>query len=505
MHYEYDDASWHPREIFQSSPYYAPHSWSRGFRESSLTPRYDLLLRSTPSTPKPNRLLFNMGTLTADVPRLAEHCPHKLPSSCRLTSIPLCCACYDRRPHSTSYSVYVDGLGLVQRGTRWQNYCWFCKSTISSNVHGSQQLTRLAFWENRVSAAGVPNYQTRIPEDPDQTEFVQRWFEFHQGYRTVKYEDGNERRIPLIGEPLKDVTPGHIPRTLDELRNGIDTSSAEQRLRTTVLRASRQSTETSQPVRSLADTLDDLLEQAIAEEEEESTRNASQEALIPGNVDTRLAQREHTTFQFTRGLERRERQRAMFRRVYGTPEEIQSEEYVSPITSMFNRAWERHRQFQELRRAQESGLRSMQRHGESIIPAVESFHLTESDEGPDAEGQRPAERRFEGIRRGAELVAARATYLLQMTRSQPMFAGLDGDDRPEPLTDDQMTFKLECKVCLTQKADVACTPCGHLSMCSWCADQVIPVRKGSTIPKDKGAQCPVCRNGVKRRIKIFTV
>ena len=266
-------------------------------------------------------------------------------------------------------------------------------------------------------------------------------------------------------------------------------------------------------MRSLADTLDDLLEQAIAEEEEESTRNGSQEALIPGNVDTRLAQsnderpREHTTFQFTRGLERRDRQRAMFRRVYGTPEEIQSEEYVSPITSMFNRAWERHRQFQELRRAQESLTipRNTQRHGESIIPAVENFHLAESDEGPDPEGQRPAERRFEGIRRGAELVAARATYLRQMIRSQPMFAGLDGDDRPEPLTDDQMTFKLECKVCLTQKADVACTPCGHLSMCSWCADQVIPVRKGSAIPKDKGAQCPVCRNGVKQRVKIFTV
>lgn len=382
-----------------------------------------------------------------------------------------------------------------------------------------------AFWQNRVSAVGVPSAQTHIPEDPDQSEFVQRWFEFHQGYRTVKREDGTDGRIAVVGEPLKDVTPGHLPRTLDELRNGIATSSAEQRLRITSRRASRQSTESSQPLQSLVDTLDDLLEQAIAEEEE-STRNGSQEALIPGNVDPRPAhsndeqRRHHIPFhfnqamEFTRqGLERRDRQRLMFRRVYGTPEEIRSEEYVSPITSMFNRAWERHRQFQELRRAQENlmgehGFRNMQHHGEPTILGSEragSSNLTELAEGSDLDAQPSVERRFEGIRRGAELVAARATHLRQMIRSQPIFDGLDGDDRPEPLTDDQMTFKLECKVCLTQKADIACTPCGHLSMCSWCADQVIPVREASGIPKDRRAQCPVCKKGVKRRVKIFTV
>jgi hypothetical protein len=368
----------------------------------------------------------------------------------------------------------------------------------------------------------VPSTQTHIPEDPDQTEFVQRWFEFHQGYRTVKREDGNEGRIRLTGEPLKDVTPGHLPRTLDELRNGIAISSAERELRTTPLRASRQSTEIPQPVQSLENTLDDLLEQATAEEEEESIQNRSQETLIPDDVHARLIQsndqpREHATFQFDqntrRGFGRRDRQRAMFRRVYGTPEEIQSEEYVSPITNMFNRAWELHRQLQELRRAHESltgelGARNMQRHREPNFlgsEAAGSFNLTGLGEGPDPEAQRTSERRFEGIRRGAELVAARATHLRQMIRSQPMFAGLDGDDRPEPLTDDQMTFKLECKVCLTQKSDIACMPCGHLSMCNWCADQVIPVREGSTIPKDRRAQCPVCKEGVKRRVKIFIV
>jgi hypothetical protein len=175
---------------------------------------------------------------------------------------------------------------------------------------------------------------------------------------------------------------------------------------------------------------------------------------------------------------------------------------------MFNRAWERHRQFQELHRAQAIPLRNMQRHGESTILMSETAgnsNAIELGEEPDPEAQSPVERRFEGIRRGAEVVGARARYFRQMIRSQPMFAGLDADDRPEPLTDEQMTIKLECKVCLSQKADIACTPCGHLCMCSWCADQVIPVRESSGIPKDKRAQCPVCRKGVKQRIKIFTV
>lgn len=432
----------------------------------------------------------------------------------------------------------------------------------------------IAFWENRVSAAGIPSTQTRIPEDPDQTEFVQRWFEFHQGYRTVRREDRSEHRVAVVGEPLKDVTPGHLPRTLDELRNGITTSSAEQELRTNALRAPTQQIEISQPVQSLEDTLDDLLEQAIAEEEEQSaTLNGSQEALIPENVDARLVQSnnaqpdEHMAFQSgqatevtRRGLRRRERHMAMLRRVFGTPEEIQSEEYVSPITSMFNRAWERHRRLQELRRAQESlagehgtawwalgedrylqrsprsegeavqeasspeihqhlatregvadlnetAIGNMQRHREPAVPESEiagSFSLAESGEGPDLQAQRPSEQHFEELHRGTVWMAARAAYLHRMIRSQPMFAGLDGDDRPEPLTDEQMTVKLECKICLTQKADIACIPCGHLSMCNWCADQAIPVRESSVIPKDRRAQCPVCRKGVKQRVKIFT-
>ena len=68
-----------------------------------------------------------MTTLTASIPRLSEHCSHKLPTSCRLTALPICCACQDKRPHSSSYSKYIDGVGFVLGGTRQEKYCWMCK------------------------------------------------------------------------------------------------------------------------------------------------------------------------------------------------------------------------------------------------------------------------------------------------------------------------------------------------------------------------------------------
>ncbi|KAE9991444.1 hypothetical protein EG327_011673 [Venturia inaequalis] len=121
-----------------------------------------------------------MGTLTANVPQLADHCSHKLASSCRLTSTHNCCACADDRPHNPTYRKYIDGVGYVQLG---------------------------------VSFLDRPN-------TPNQDDFTKRWLEFHQGYRVTQTPDGREKRIAVRGEPLQDVDPGVMPRTLGELRAG---------------------------------------------------------------------------------------------------------------------------------------------------------------------------------------------------------------------------------------------------------------------------------------------
>lgn len=189
-----------------------------------------------------------MGTLTAGQPRLAHYCEHKLPTSCRLSSLAGCCACEDERAHAASYSTYIDGVGFVLQGTRWQRYCWFCKE----------------FWENRVRASGLRPGQTRVPEFPDQTEFLQRWYEFHQGYRIVRHEDGAEEQIAVLGEDFRDVSPGCLPRTLEELRAGRDRGDIEEQERLTQHDADRDQTLEAGP--SLEDTLDQMFQAASVEE-----------------------------------------------------------------------------------------------------------------------------------------------------------------------------------------------------------------------------------------------
>lgn len=198
-----------------------------------------------------------MGTLTGNQTRLPEYCEHKLPTSCRLSSIPSCCACADERAHATSYSTYIDGIGFVLRGTRWQRYCWFCKE----------------FWQERVRISGLRSGQTRIPEVPVQTDFLNKWYEFHQGYRIVVKEDGAEERVAVLGEEFKDVSPGCLPRTLEELRSG--------RRREEVVQQAQSSAAQEQQERgpSLEDTLEQMFAAVSSESDERSGQPSN--AVIP--------------------------------------------------------------------------------------------------------------------------------------------------------------------------------------------------------------------------------
>ncbi|KAH0342271.1 transaldolase, partial [Aureobasidium melanogenum] len=195
-----------------------------------------------------------MGTLTADLPRLPEYCDHKLPTSCRLSSIPNCCACADERPHQSSYSTYVDGVGFVARGARWDRYCWPCSQ----------------FWRNRVAQTNLLPTQTRIPQIPDQADFLERWYQFYNGYRTVTRPDGAEERVAVLGERFRDVSPGRLPRTLDELRAGQERSDADQRQHVEIARNDAPEGP------SLEDALDQMFEEA-EEEEQNAQQNNEQD------------------------------------------------------------------------------------------------------------------------------------------------------------------------------------------------------------------------------------
>ncbi|KAF2100743.1 hypothetical protein NA57DRAFT_74341 [Rhizodiscina lignyota] len=316
-----------------------------------------------------------MGTLTADIPIRPEYCAHKLPTSCRLTSTPLCCACADRRPHSSSYRVYIDGVGFVFRGTRWQSYCWFCK----------------VFWDNRIADAAIEISRTRIPDHPNQEEWLEHWYEWHRGYKVVHRADGQEERIRLQGEALKDAEPGTLPRSLNELRGdrfGFDAGSAQRSNEPVPVEEAAMNDGPS-----LEETLDELIE-AVDAEDSQSTRRPdatpnTRNTDTPGEqyparvmsdverLNERIAearvfltrareQRDSLSAQLEakegevlakeerlRRLERDKRRMENFARVFGTREEIerQGDAYESPIGSMFARAYTRYRQAEQDRQA----------------------------------------------------------------------------------------------------------------------------------------------------------
>ncbi|EON68358.1 hypothetical protein W97_07616 [Coniosporium apollinis CBS 100218] len=462
------------------------------------------------------------------------------------------------------------------------------------------------FWTKRVEVAPIRTWNAEIPESPDQTEFLKRWFEFHQGYRLVKREDGSEERRAVLGEPWKDVAPGELPRTLDELRTGIreipDDPSAN-------LQDWLQET-MPEPFESIEDTLNALLEESDSDAEDsrpspeagsvvivaEPELDAESSPLIqrsPRQPDVRQrARREVNSNQSgprqltvssneaappqteqqarhevarnrleearhsreraalaleeaesevqarqeeVRRIEREQRTAENYTRVFGTREEIerQGADYESPIGGMFNRAWGRFREAEERRR---EGVPAPQ--GDPWSSAAPAHSNPTSTLTPPSNSslntappQSTATTRYEPefltreINRISnevlddemrELLVQRSILQslrdrLDQIQSSPVqqelqdvpSQGLDGGDRPESKTDQEMTKTVDCKVCYQQIADTAVLPCGHMVMCQWCADVHMPTHEHDRTALKTKKPCPVCRKKVNKRVKIF--
>jgi hypothetical protein len=519
--------------------------------------------------------------------------------------------------------------------------------------------------------------QTRIPEIPEQTEFLERWFEFHQGYRIAKLEDGTDQHMPVLGEPLKEVAPGLLPRTLDQLRAGVDNDARRPENRLRRRRLSSEDDRAAEPQQSLDSALDSLLAEVS---DDETPGPLQQQSVAPQPVEA--PQPSSQARPMNRGEARLQRARERFARVFGSREDIQQEDYESPLSTMYNRAYDRYHQAEE-RRATDTtappsleGLSARERREieEQLLWGVmrESTNDIESEDnvwsyaprrvpsGRLGSAQREARSPYiplvagRSTMRDASSISAAATMMANLRRasiqhvhpreadtqgpSQPSTPSisspdasanpgpprvsmgvllehqaryetmlqerlaeyrrlrpdhetnrtpLDGESqlsvptdavlpndeveatdapsggspapsssgnsglsqiqtsiqqitaelhrlqlatdaftsarlsmassyqhhplfsthtldnqpgRPAAMNDEEMTKKLDCQVCYQQLADIALLPCGHMVMCQWCADVVIPV-KHSHLPI-RPTKCPMCRKAVKQRFKI---
>lgn len=368
-----------------------------------------------------------------------------------------------------------------------------------------------------------------------------------------------------------------------------------------------------QPQQSLEDALDDLLRAA------EETPNA--DPAIPTEPEPLVTpQIQQDPSEPPRPMTRREAQlqraRERFARVFGSREDLERDDYESPLAQMYTRAYDRHRQAEQRRAEgtevapQLDGLspqdrreieeqllwgvmRESQSMSESLEPPTEvwSYEPRRSNfrdargsedtaiteirwlrssgqvsvssermaffehggiEGRDAARRLVLEYRQSQIQEHARTRALfanpsgesssrrpAATDLWSLVRpelpdmtagsTQPMaemhnirvdfeqelarmraarppsppLVSLDNQpDRPAPKSEEEMTKVLACQVCYQQVADIAVLPCGHMVMCQWCADVVVPIRHGH-IPL-RPTKCPMCRKQVKQRFKIHT-
>lgn len=473
---------------------------------------------------------------------------------------------------------------------------------MSCERHANSQVE---FWTNRLAATEPPLEvsQTRIPEIPDQTEFLERWWEFHQGYRIAKMQDGTERRIAVIGEPFKEVSPGFLPRTLDQMRAGVqnDARRPENILRRRRLTAENERTDEVQ--QSLEQALDDMLNDASEDEEHAQAREQT-----ASSASTQTPASSDPLDEPARPLTRREAQlqhaRERFARLFGNREDVQQDDYESPLATMYSRADDRYRQA-EARRAEGNttappldGLSAQERREieEQLLWGVihESQRLTEDlepegrvwtyapwdengirerfearaetlglpslsvDSNPDfqramhtlrdihtspyygfdtpapappsstappsnpltstpttlqpwnpanirpspgsALPTNPAESRVPSSW-PSDWLTSRAAQPFTLPQPPPPITLDSQPERPPPKSEADMTKTLSCQVCYQQLADIAVLPCGHMVMCVWCADVVIPVKHGY-VPRVPGAKCPMCRKGVKQRVRI---
>ncbi|KAL8647294.1 MAG: hypothetical protein Q9226_006492, partial [Calogaya cf. arnoldii] len=88
---------------------------------------------------------------------------------------------------------------------------------------------KVEFWNARIEVSGISQSSTRIPAVPDQTNFIQQWFDWHRGYSIFTNPDGTEERRLLIGESLSEVEIGYLPRTTEEIQAGVEASLDTQR------------------------------------------------------------------------------------------------------------------------------------------------------------------------------------------------------------------------------------------------------------------------------------
>lgn len=217
----------------------------------------------------------------------------------------------------------------------------------------------------------------------------------------------------------------------------------------------------------------------------------------------------------------------------GTMEEVQADDYVSPLTTMYGRAWNRYREAEENRAAN----RQASADARQVFTRRSTANTTQNQANPLDDtlgvlGSSPPQHQVPGqllaesmeTRRRVSLQSARdrldrlqqaqerireATEAILDPLEAPRVNPIDTQPlRPPPLTSDDMIVNVECRICHEQKMDTILEPCNHLAVCRWCVELMRERhRRYRYDPENGDAQlkCPICRRRVTGQRRVYLV
>ena len=195
----------------------------------------------------------------------------------------------------------------------------------------------------------------------------------------------------------------------------------------------------------------------------------------------------------------------------GTREEVQADDYVSPLTNMYNRAWNRYREA-EVQRAAIRESNDVGRAQPDTLSNWPSLLGTHPPENPDL--AREFTDNMNSLRRESARALRERTVRLRLEVASNPFTSRESvnpidhqPSRPPPLSADEMTANIGCRICQEQKVDTLLEPCMHIAICHWCydvmLDRVRRYHRGDREGGEARLRCPMCRFKVKQGRKIY--
>lgn len=181
---------------------------------------------------------------------------------------------------------------------------------------------------------------------------------------------------------------------------------------------------------------------------------------------------------------------------FGTREEVEADDYQSPVADLFGRAWGRYHNVQlanQTRLAHEEDIQAVGDVG--ILGTAPPQH-----EGIDLQTAMALDHHRSAGRLHVLAVEEAMRERDNLEVPPPINPIDDQSSRPPPLGSEEMMVSVACKICCEQKVDTLLEPCMHVAICRWCSALVKDsVRRGYT----NRWRCPICRRGILQTRRIF--